>query len=89
VTTRINAWQETIGGHDEQGRSSRFTAHQLRHSYGTRLINNDVPQEVVRRLLEHGSAEITARYARLNDQTIRRHWKRARRVKIPGSVPGC
>lgn len=73
VTTRINAWQETIGLHDEQGRPFRFTAHQLRHTYGTRLINADVPQEVVRRLLDHDSPEMTARYARLNDQTIRRH----------------
>jgi integrase len=86
VTARINAGQQTIGLQDEHGRPFRFTAHQLRHTYGTRLINADVPQEVVRRLLDHESAEMTARYARLNDQTIRRHWERARKVNIHGET---
>lgn len=83
---RISAWQEEIGLHDEQGRPFRFTAHQLRHTYGTRLINSDVPQEVVRRLLDHESPEMTARYARLSDKTIRRHWERARKVNIHGET---
>jgi hypothetical protein len=84
----MKALQEAIGLRDEQGRPFRFTANQLRHTYGTRLINADVPQEVVRRLLDHDSSEMTARYARLNDQTIRRHWERARKINIRGeSVP--
>lgn len=29
---------------------------------------------------------MTARYARLNDQTIRRHWERARKVNIHGET---
>lgn len=86
VTSRMNAWQEAIGLRDEHGRPFRFTAHQLRHTYGTRLINADVPQEVVRRLLDHDSPEMTARYARLNDQTIRRHWERARKINIHGET---
>jgi hypothetical protein len=86
ISTRINAWQDKIGLHDEHGRPFRFTAHQLRHTYGTRLINADVPQEVVRRLLDHESAEMTAHYARLNDQTIRRHWERARKINIHGDT---
>lgn len=36
---------------------------------GTRLINNDVPQEVVRRILDHDSAQMTSHYARLHDTT--------------------
>ncbi len=82
----ITAWQDTIGLRDELGRPFRFTAHQLRHTYGTRLINADVPQEVVRRLLDHESPEMTARYARLRDDTIRRHWERARKVNIAGET---
>lgn len=84
--TAITAWQEACGLHDELGRSFRFTAHQLRHTYGTRLINADVPQEVVRRLLDHESPEMTARYARLKDDTIRRHWERARKINIQGKT---
>ncbi|MFG1626229.1 tyrosine-type recombinase/integrase [Kribbella sp. NPDC049227] len=82
----IAAWQETIDLRDELGRPFRFTAHQLRHTYGTRLINADVPQEVVRRLLDHESPEMTARYARLRDDTIRRHWERASKVNIAGET---
>ena len=34
-----------------------LTPHQWRHTFGTRLINRDVPQEVVRVLLDHDSAQ--------------------------------
>lgn len=82
----IQTWQRTIGLHDEQGRPFRFTAHQLHHTYATRLINADVPQEVVRWLLDHESREMTARYARLRDETVRRHWEQARKINIHGEV---
>ena len=49
------------------------TAVQWRHTLGTRLINKDVPQEVVRRILDHDSAQMTSHYARLHDTTVRRH----------------
>jgi hypothetical protein len=45
----------------------------------------DVPQEVVRKILDHDSAEMTAHYARLHDDTVRRHWERARKVDINGN----
>jgi hypothetical protein len=88
VTARLSSWQEQIGLRDETGRPFRFTPHQLRHTYGTRLINADVPQEVVRRLLDHDSPEMTAHYARLHDTTIRRHWENARKVDIHGQTVG-
>jgi len=53
---------------------------------GTRLINRDVPQEVVRRILDHDSPVMTAHYARLHDTTIRRHWEAARRVNTRGET---
>ena len=53
---------------------------------GTRLINRDVPQEVVRRILDHDSHVMTAHYARLSDTTIRRHWEAARKVNINGET---
>jgi hypothetical protein len=49
------------------------------------LINLDVPQEVVRRILDHDSHAMTAHYARLSDTTIRRHWERARKVNAYGA----
>ena len=48
------------------------------------MINRDVPQEVVRRILDHDSPQMTAHYARLHDATVREHWERARKVNISG-----
>ncbi len=53
-----------------------LTPHQWRHTLGTRLINRDVPQEVVRRILDHDSPQMTAHYARLHEATIRGTGKR-------------
>jgi integrase len=77
-------WLQHCDVRDEQGRPVHLTPHQWRHTLGTRLINRDVPQEVVRRLLDHDSAEMTAHYARLHDTTVRRHWEAARKVDITG-----
>src|SRR2546429_6692409 len=71
---------------DEHGRAVHLTAHQWRHTFGTRLINKDVPQEVVRVLLDHSSGEMTAHYARLHDSTVRRHWEKARKVNAKGET---
>ena len=47
-------------------------------------FNRDVPQEVIRVLLDHESTQMTAHYARITDQTVRRHWEQATRVNIKG-----
>lgn len=77
-------WLEQCEIRDEHGHRVRFTPHQWRHTLGTRLINRDVPQEVVRRILDHDSPQMTAHYARLHDTTVRRHWEAARKVDISG-----
>jgi integrase len=79
-------WLQLCNVRDEQGRPVHLTPHQWRHTLGTRLINRDVPQEVVRRLLDHDSAEMTGHYARLHDKTVRRHWEAARKVDITGQT---
>jgi hypothetical protein len=50
------------------------------------MINRDVPQEVVRRILDHDSSQMTSHYARLHDTTVRRHWEQARKVNIAGQT---
>ena len=77
-------WLRACDIRDELGRAVHVTPHQWRHTYGTRLINNQVPQETVRRLLDHASHQMTAHYARLSDQTIRDQWERARKVGVNG-----
>ncbi|MFJ8390891.1 tyrosine-type recombinase/integrase [Streptomyces sp. NPDC094438] len=79
-------WLELCEVLDEHGRPAHFTPHQWRHTLGTRMINRDVPQEVVRRILDHDSAEMTAHYARLHDTTVREHWEKARKVNISGQA---
>ena len=82
----LDQWFKRCDVRDENGRPVRFVPHQWRHTLGTRLINHDVPQEVVRRVLDHDSAEMTAHYARLHDTTVRRHWEQARKVNISGDT---
>jgi hypothetical protein len=38
----------------------------------------------VRRILDHDSPQMTSHYARLHDDTVRRHWEAARKVDITG-----
>ena len=83
---QLGIWLERCDVRDEHGRPVHLTPHQWRHSFGTRLINRDVPQEVVRVLLDHTSGEMTAHYARLHDTTVRRHWERAGKVNVQGEI---
>src|SRR6266568_3631673 len=53
---------------------------QVQITRGTRLINRDVPQHVVQKILDHDSPQMTAHYARLSDNTVREHWEKARKV---------
>jgi integrase len=81
---QLAEWLRACDIRGELGRPVHVTPHQWRHTFGTRLINNQVPQETVRRLLDHASHQMTAHYARLSDQTIRDQWERARKVGISG-----
>jgi integrase len=82
----LKKWLAACRVHDEQGQPVWFTPHQWRHTYATRLINQEVPLEVVRRLLDHSSHQMTSHYARLHDSTVRQHWERARKVNHRGEV---
>ena len=87
---RLVVWQEKIQLRDESGRPVRVSAHRFRHTLGTRLINQGVPQHVVQRLLGHASPQMTARYATLHDATIREafdtYW--AQRINAQGEQIG-
>jgi integrase len=80
----LGRWLATCDIRDEHGRPVRLTPHQWRHTFATRLINRDVPQEVVRVLLDHDSTQMTAHYAKITDQTVRRRWEQATRVDVKG-----
>jgi integrase len=77
-------WLDDCDVRDELGQPLHLTPHQWRHTLGTRLINRDVPQHVVQKILDHDSAQMTAHYARLSDKTVREHWEKARKVGAEG-----
>jgi len=86
---QLAEWLLACDIRDELGRPVHLTPHQWRHTFGTRMINSQVPQETVRRLLDHASHQMTAHYARLSDQTIRDQWERARKVGVNGEEPAA
>jgi integrase len=50
--TALYAWLETCDIRDEQRQPVHLTPHQWRHTLGTVLINRDVPQHVVQKILD-------------------------------------
>jgi len=84
---RIHEWLAEGDVRDAQGHHVKVTPHQFRHTIATRMINNGVPLEVIRRLLDHSTTSMTQVYARLSDQTLKREWlKYNERVNIKGDV---
>jgi integrase len=55
----------------------RTTPHQLRHTYATALVNSGVSLQHLMVLLGHQSAEMSLRYGRLFDFTVRESYERA------------
>jgi integrase len=54
-----------------------ITPHQLRHTYATALVNAGVSLQALMALLGHMSAEMSLRYGRLFDNTVRTEYERA------------
>ncbi len=54
-----------------------ITSHQLRHTYATALVNAGVSLQSLMALLGHASAEMSLRYGRLFDTTVRAEYERA------------
>lgn len=79
-------WLADLHVTDELGQPVWITPHQLRHTFGTRLINRDVPQHIVQQLMDHSSPDMTAHYARLSDKTIRDAWTKAQLIDAHGNL---
>jgi integrase len=87
LNNRLQQWLADCDIRDASGRPVKVTAHQFRHTVGTRMINNEVSLDVVQRMLDHGSPEMTARYATIKDQTLRREWERfQQRINVRGEL---
>lgn len=59
--------------------------HLFRHHLGTSMVNDGVPLPVIQKVLDHASMQMTAHYAHLHDDTLRREMLRwQERVNIRG-----
>jgi len=54
-----------------------ITTHQLRHTFATAMVNAGVSLQALMALLGHVSAEMSLRYGRLFDTTVRAEYERA------------
>src|SRR6266487_445258 len=51
------------------------TPHQLRHTYATAMVNSEISLQALMALLGHVSAEMSLRYGRLFDATVRQEYE--------------
>jgi len=78
---QLNEWALQCQITDRHQHPYHFTAHQFRHTVGMRLINENVPLEVISRLLGHQSVSMTQVYARVRDQKLRADLERFARSR--------
>ncbi len=74
---------------DSSGKVWNFQTHQFRHTVGTRMINNGVPQHIIQRYLGHESPAMTSVYAHIHDQTLKKEiakYHDSRVVNVAGEV---
>jgi integrase/transposase-like protein len=67
---------------DNSGKRWNFQSHQFRHTVGTRMINNGVPQHIVQRYLGHESPEMTMVYAYIHDETLRKEIEKYHETRV-------
>jgi len=81
---------------DSHGRLAVWVhPHRFRHHLGTSMVNEGVPLSVIQRVLDHGSIEMTALYAHLDDATVKREMDsfhdrvnvRGERIALPVDGP--
>jgi len=86
----LGRWLAACEIRDEHGRPVHLTPPQWRHTFACPLISQDARQEVARVLLDHDSHKMTSHYAKITDQTVRRHREQATKVNINGErvTPG-
>ncbi len=77
----INKWAVEKDIKDRNDKLWHFQSHQFRHTLSMRLINDDVPLEVISRLLGHTSLSMTQVYARVKDKKMRADLERAARKR--------
>lgn len=88
ISTHLNNLADKYSIYDETGRLWHFQTHQFRHTVGTRMINNGVPQHIVQKYLGHTSPEMTSVYAHIHDATMKKEFAKfqSKFVDIAGNI---
>lgn len=81
-TRALNRLARKKGIKDRKGQDWHFQSHQFRHTVGTRMVNNNVPHHIIQRFLGHESPEMTARYASIHDETLKREFEKFMGSKV-------
>jgi Phage integrase family len=76
-TTHTGELGRRFGSAADAAGLGKITPHQLRHTYATALVNAGVSLQALMAILGHTSAEMSLRYGRLFDQTVRADYERA------------
>jgi len=72
-----NALRDELARAADAAGIGHVTPHALRHTYATALVNAGVSVQTLMALLGHVSAEMSLRYGRLFDATVRAEYERA------------
>lgn len=73
----LHRFADEIGIKDENGQIFPLgRLHRFRHTHGTELINNGVPQHIVQQRLGHDSPRMTSVYAHIHDQTMKKEMEK-------------
>lgn len=68
---------DEMGIKDESGKPFCLSKlHRFRHTHGTELINNGVPQHIVQKRLGHASPRMTSVYAHIHDKTMKQEMEK-------------
>jgi len=70
--SRQSAWATVRRGAERAGISEHVTAHSLRHSFATHLLEGGADIRVVQELLGHASVTTTQIYTRVTNESLRR-----------------
>lgn len=74
ISNALIKWVRECGLRAADGQELHFWPHRLRHTLGTQMINEGVPQHAVQEFYGHASPEMTAHYAKIHNQTLRREF---------------
>ncbi len=78
---KLNKWAIKMDIRDSAGKLYRFQSHQFRHSVGMRLMNDDIPLDIISRLLGHRTVGTTRIYAQMRPEKVQEELKRLARKR--------